>query len=139
MLPTFKDWNRHFNDLDLLFGWAGARPAPRPAVSGPRFNLEETEAAWHLHGLLPGWSADQVELTVEDGSLLLRGQHPADLPEGYRPLRRERGEQRFARSLRLSDDVDVDNISAQFRNGVLTVRLPRKAPPQPRRIAVAVA
>ena len=131
MLSPFSDFNRTFAQFDRLFGLPAARPAPR--AGGPRFQVEETDGAWLLHGLLPGWSAGDLEITVEDGVLTLTGERSTEVPAGYRPLRQERRGQHLERTLRLSDDIDVDAISARSHEGVLTVTLPRRTPAAPRR------
>lgn len=137
MLTPFSTFDRTFAQFDRLFGLPASRPAVAPR--GPRFNLEETDAAWRLQGQLPGWSADDLELTVEEGVLLLRGEKRLEVPEGYRVVRRERASTRLERSLRLSDDIDLDGISATVRDGLLTVTLPRKPAAEPRRIPIQSA
>lgn len=137
MLTPFSNFDRTFAQFDRLFGLPTGRPDVAPR--GPRFNLEETDAAYRLQGQLPGWSADDFELTVEDGVLTIQGHKDVSAPEGYRVVRRERAGARFERSLRLSDDIDLDGISATARDGLLTVTLPRKPAAAPRRISVQSA
>ena len=136
MLNAFSDFDRHFAEFERLLGIPGVRTTARPRHSGPRFNVEETDQAWTIRGLLPGWSAESLEITLDDGNLVLKGEQRAEIPEGYRPVRRERGDLRFTRSLRLPEDVDLDKISAGFKDGVLTLTLPRKPKAAPRRIEV---
>lgn len=134
MLMPFSDFNRTFAQFDRLFGVPAARPPSQ--ARGPRFQVEETDGAWLLHGLLPGWSAGDLQISVEDGVLTLKAERSTEPPEGYRPLRRERRGQRLERTLRLSDDIDVEAISARSHEGVLTVTLPRRSPAAPRRVTV---
>ncbi len=75
---------------------------------------------------IPGVDRSAVTLEVEDGRMTVRGERPA--PSGLDPsrvLRQERAYGQFARVFDLPADVDVSRISAEQRNGVLTIRLPR--------------
>lgn len=136
MLVPFADVNLHLAQLGRIFGGPPVRPSSRRAALVPRFNLEETDQAWLLHGQLPGWTADQVEIAVEGGVLSITGESSDAAPDGYRAVRRERSAMRLHRRLRLSDDIDLAGISALTRDGVLTVTLPRRPNTQPRRIPV---
>lgn len=136
MLNTFADFNRHLAEFDRLFALSTRVSAP-PAA-GPRFNLVETDEAWLVQGLLPGWSANNIDVSIEDGVLIVSGEHAPEAPEGYRAVQRERRDLSFKRTLRLHDEIDQGAISASARDGVLTVTLPRKPAAQPRRIPVTV-
>jgi len=91
---------------------------------------------------LPGMKADEFEVTVEDNTLTLRGEKKVD-PEVTRERfhRIERSHGSFARSLALPPTVDAGKVKAEYRTGVLTVRLPLsdQARPKQNKVAVAVA
>jgi HSP20 family protein len=86
---------------------------------------------------LSGVSLDDIEISVEDDTLTLRGnRQPAELGEGVTYHRRERRYGSFLRSFRLPFRVDAEKVDAIFRNGVLSISLPRAEEDKPRRIAI---
>jgi HSP20 family protein len=89
---------------------------------------------------LPDVNREDVEVTVENNTLTLRGEKklPADVKEEqFRRIERRYGN--FTRSFTLPNTVDASKVSAEFRNGVLTVKLPFKEEAKPRTINVEVA
>lgn len=84
---------------------------------------------------IPGARADGIDVTFEDGVLSLHAAAPLrDLPG--RPLQQEYGVGDFRRSFRLGDGFDAARISADYRRGVLTIRVPRLAAVLPRKVEV---
>src|ERR687894_851462 len=89
---------------------------------------------------LPDMTREDIEVTVENNTLTLRGtkKFPADLKEEqYRRIERNYGT--FSRSFTLPNTVDASKVSAEYRNGVLTVKLPFREEAKPRTINVEVA
>jgi len=91
---------------------------------------------------LPGMKADEFEVTVEDNTLTLRGEKKVEMEvtdEHFHRIERSYGS--FARSLALPPTVDAGKVKAEYRTGVLTVRLPltEEARPKQNKVAVAVA
>jgi len=91
---------------------------------------------------LPGMQAGEFEVTVEDDTLTLRGEKKVDThitKEQFHRIERSYGS--FARSLALPPTVDAGKVRAEYKTGVLTVRLPlsEKARPKQNKVAVAVA
>jgi len=89
---------------------------------------------------LPDMSREDVEVTVENNTLTLRGTRnlPADVKEEqFRRIERRYGS--FSRSFTLPNTVDASKVSAEYKNGVLTVRLPFREEAKPRTINVEVA
>ncbi len=88
---------------------------------------------------LPGVDPAKVEIVVEENVLSLRGERPPqEVGEGQAFLRRERAAGPFERSFAMPFDIDNDKVAANYKNGVLTVRLPRAESDKPRKIAVQV-
>ena len=102
----------------------------------PPVDIFETEDGLTVVADLPGVSRDAVEIRVEDGILTIKGK------AGYRPqanaLREEFRLQGYYRQFQLSDAVDQGRISAESKNGVLTVKLPKAEISKPRQIQVKV-
>ncbi len=111
---------------------------PRATTVLPRADVWESEDAAHLAIELPGVPATGLELRVEGDRLTVAGTVDLGAPEG-RLLFAEWQPRSFQRSFVLTDDADRDAISAQLKDGVLHVRVPRRAERRPRTIDVRVA
>lgn len=107
----------------------------------PAVDIYETEA--HdivIKAELPDMTREDIEVTVEHQTLTVKGvrKAPADVPEDrYRRVERRYGT--FSRSFSLPSTVDASKVSADYRNGVLTVKLPFKEEARPRTVNVEVA
>ena len=93
------------------------------------------------HGLtlladLPGVNAEGLNVHVEGDTLLIEGSSNLALPQGTKPVYAEQRSLNFRRRFSLSGDLDTDAIEARLVNGVLSVRIPKTAAAQPRRIEV---
>jgi HSP20 family protein len=89
---------------------------------------------------LPGMTREDIEVTVENSTLVLKGEKKFDVEvkeENYRRIERTYGS--FHRSFTLPSTVDAGRIAADFKNGVLTVKLPFREEAKPRTINVEVA
>jgi HSP20 family protein len=105
----------------------------------PPIDVYETPSAYVVAIEMPGVSREQVELAVEDNRLTVRGRRPESQPRGAGSVHYhlvERGCGTFARSFEFGQTVDVDGVSADLAEGVLTVTLPKVVPPPARRIDV---
>ena len=104
----------------------------------PSVNVRETKDGYHFDFELPGMSPEQVEVTCDNGILLVRGERTEERKEGeegrYQVLERSYGS--FSRSFQLPQGIDEDSIEANFENGLLRLRVPKAAIPQPRRIEI---
>ena len=92
-----------------------------------------------LKAELPGMNRDDIEVTVENSTLALKGTKAFDpevKDENYRRIERSYGT--FHRSFTLPTTVDASKVSADYRNGVLTVKLPFREEAKPRTINVQV-
>ena len=121
---------RNFRGLD---GRHGLRTLQTDA---PRLSFTEDEGGWTLCADLPGVAREDVQLHVERGQLELVVQRRLQVPEGYTVRYRERREYTLRRVWRLPEAADPERIEASFRDGVLTVRLPRAEAQLPRRIEI---
>ena len=105
----------------------------------PAVDVVETEGEFLLHAELPGVEKKDVKLGIERGVLTLSGQRDQAKEEhGRRYHRVERAYGRFARSYTMPELVDEQKLTAEFRNGVLTVHLPKSEKAKPKSIEVQV-
>jgi HSP20 family protein len=105
----------------------------------PAVDVFETEASITLLADLPGVPRDQLEIHVEGDSLLIQGQAQPQTPADLEPLWAEVRVPRYRRSFTLSRELDTSRIEANLKDGVLTLRIPKQAHAQPRRVQVNVA
>jgi HSP20 family protein len=89
-----------------------------------------------IHLDLPGVDADSIELTAENNVLTVTAERRFEPEDGDQVLIRERPQGEFTRQLLLGENLDVDNIEANYENGVLTLAIPVAEKAKPRRIAV---
>lgn len=105
----------------------------------PAAEIRETDKELSFTFELPGIKPEDVEITCDKGALTIRGERSEERKEGeegrYHLLERSYGS--FTRSFQLPQGVDENQIEAGFENGLLTVRVPKAALPQPRKIAVS--
>jgi HSP20 family protein len=112
------------------------RFAPGPAGWRPPVDLHETAEAYVLTAELPGVERDAIEIRLHDDQLTLSGARPERAAcEQYHRL--ERGHGTFSRTFQLPLPVDATHISADLRDGVLTVTCPKQPASAARRIQVS--
>ncbi len=104
----------------------------------PPVDVSESEAELVFTVELPGFEKDDVDISLENGLLTLSGERKFDEDNRNAYRRVERWYGKFFRSFRIPTAVDAEKISASLKNGVLTLRLPKKAEARPRQIPVSV-
>jgi HSP20 family protein len=113
------------------------QPAWDPASRGfPAVNAWEDEKAFHVEAELPGFEEKDISLTVLGTELRLEGKREDVREENVKVYQRERHYGEFARVLRFPVEIDEAKIEAHFKNGLLTVDLPKAAAVLPRKIEV---
>ena len=86
-----------------------------------------------LRADVPGMSESDISIDATAQAITIRGEKKVDVPEGYAVLRQERGALRFARTIALPKRVDLEQIRASVKDGVLTIhaaKLPEERPKQ---------
>ena len=112
-------------------GEAAKVPAVRPAV-----DILEDAKGISLSADLPGVSSEALDLKVDRDTLSIAAEAHIDMPEGMEPLYADVRATRFERSFTLSPELDAENIAAELKQGVLRIRIPKRAELQPRKIEV---
>lgn len=143
-IVTFQDEvNKLFNDFfgELSFPNWGRAAEPASAVS-PAMDVTENGEEFKVTAELPGIDPKDMSVTVADGYVTIRGEKKEEKKEereGY--YRQERSYGSFQRIVALPDNANFDKAEANFKNGVLTLAVPKKAGAQSkeRRIEVKQA
>ena len=133
MLLRTTDPFRDFDRLTQQLLGTTNRPAVMPMDAwreGDRFVIEFD---------LPGVQPDSIDLDVERNVLTVRADRPARAENGSELIAAERPRGVFSRQLILGDNLDLENVSANYRDGVLTLTVPVAEKAKPRKIAVESA
>lgn len=101
------------------------------SMTAPAVDVAETEKAYEITAELPGLDGKNVEVKFADGILTIKGEKQEEKEEKKKDYYlSERSYGSFQRSFQVPDSVDPDKIEASFKNGVLTVTLPKNADSQ---------
>ena len=131
-----------WDDFDRVFDslWKGVGSAARygAPVYAPRIDFTETDGELRVAAELPGIEEKDIQVSLEDGVLTIRAERTAEVKsEDAKEVRHvETFHGKYERSLRLPAEVDADAVRAEYRNGILTVTLPKLAQVPPRVIPV---
>jgi HSP20 family protein len=106
----------------------------------PSVDVEETEDRYVIKADLPGVEKKDIDVKLENGVLSIRGEKSVEKESGKdtRHHRRERFYGTFARSFTLPEAVQADGVDASYRDGVLTLQIPKKEEAKPRSIDIKV-
>ncbi len=110
----------------------------REATLMPPVDVVEDSAGITLYADLPGVSREALHVRVEDDTLFIEGDLALKIPEGMESNHAEVGLSRYRRVFTLSKELDADKVSAELKQGVLKLRIPKAEHAQPKRIQVSV-
>ena len=103
----------------------------------PRADILEGEKEFLVMMALPGVLREDLDLSIEDQTLWVKAERKECVPEGYDIRRSERSSHlTFSRTFSLGNVIQFEGITAEFKNGVLTIKLPKSEKSLPRRIQV---
>ena len=134
--PFQNNVDRFFNE----FGW-GLQPAEGldDTTWTPKVDIYETESSYVLNAELPGLTKEEINIDINDNTLTLKGEKKFEekvQKDSYVRVERSYGD--FARSFILSDDVNTEGITANYKEGVLELTLPKKEEAKPKEIKVEI-
>jgi HSP20 family protein len=133
-----RDVSSVHDEMERMFRAAfGDRAATTAGAFTPILDVEENDDTFTLYIELPGVDPDEVEVSLEENVLTIAGErrfYDEKDAEGFRRIERHFG--RFHRAVRLPDRVDPDKVDASFRDGMLTITVPKAEEAKPRRIQV---
>ncbi len=132
-----REMDRLFDDFTGAF-WGRSPFAPSALRRGestfagmPAVDVAETDKAYEITAELPGMEEKNIEVKLADGILSIKGEKQEESEEKDKNYyRRERSFGSFERNFQVPENVDVDKIEASFKNGVLSVKLPKTAEAQ---------
>jgi HSP20 family protein len=133
--------------LNRVFGRSALATAPAATTQGlfsfdwaPSVDIAETADAFEIKAELPDVKKEDVKVSVEDGELRISGERKRDKDEKGKKFHRiERSYGSFMRSFALPPNVDDTKLAAEYKDGVLNVRLPKTEQVKPKAIAVKVS
>jgi HSP20 family protein len=141
-LGSMSRWDsfRDFDDLAKGLGGLAGRWPIRAAEWSPAVDIEETDKEFLIKVELPEVKREDIEVSIRDGVLSIRGERKQEMEEKGRKFHRvERSYGRFVRSFELPEDVDDDKVHAEFKEGVLRVRVAKRRPAKSKTVEVKVA
>lgn len=144
-LVRTRDWNRNpvsvFDaNWDVFNPSSMFRNPARFSTSVPAVDINETDTAYEVVADLPGISKDALDVSVTDNVLSIVVNDQKDNEENLegRVIRKERYRGKVTRSFKLSDAADSENIQASYKDGVLSISVPKKESTQSKKIEISV-
>jgi HSP20 family protein len=137
LVSTHRDFDRLFREAFTPFFGEGDLSTRTWA---PPVDIYETENDIVLKAELPGVDPKDVEVRVEDNTLYLKGERKFEKEvkdENYHRVERAYGS--FARSFTLPNSIDSENVKADYKDGLLTLTMPKREEAKPRKIKIAVS
>ena len=113
---------------------------PYQGSAYPKVNVYEYDDKVGIVAEIPGLDKKQLEVSVEEGVLTIAGdKHSTFESDGAKVLRRELKQSSFKRSFQLGELLDGQNVSANFKDGVLSVSIPKVEPEIPEKHSVKIS
>lgn len=139
----FADMHQLREQVNRLFEQSLTRSGNEPASMrtwAPSVDIVETENELVVHAELPGIKPEDIQIQVEGDTLTLRGERKFEKEEkGKQYVRVERAYGSFQRSFTLNVPVKQDKVSANYRDGVLEINIPKAEEVKPKQIKVNIA
>lgn len=138
--PSLDRWANLRSDLDTLLElpfWAGASRQSQ-LFNGwtPALDLYQNNDNIVAVVELPGLRKDDIEISFQDGTLIITGERKDESSAENGATRTERCTGKFRRSITLPTRVDVNKVSATYKDGILTVTLPKAEEAKPKQIQI---
>jgi HSP20 family protein len=127
----FRLFEEFFNDWALRSMEGRRHDSMTPAV-----DVLENDGGLLLKLSLPGLDEKDIDVKAEGQVITIKGERKSLEEQGYTYLQQESHHGTFSRSFTLPESVDMENIKAEYRNGILSIMAPRKAEAKPRTIKV---
>lgn len=135
-LPSIWDV---FRDFETDRTWPMGRLSNQYSGSIlPPIDVIDNKEAYEVHAELPGFDKDSIHVSINNGVLSINAENQASHEEKQegRVVRQERRYGKYVRSVQLGNDVDEEKIDAQYKDGILVLKLPKREEAKPRKISV---
>jgi HSP20 family protein len=140
MWPALDRWANLRNDLDTLLElpfWAGSGERTQLFTGWtPALDLYQNNDNLVAVVELPGMRKEDIEISLQDGTLMIGGERKEETREQTGATRTERFTGKFRRGITLPTRVDTKKVSATYKDGILTVTLPKAEEAKPRQIQI---
>ena len=140
--PVLDRWSSLRDNLNSLFEvpfWSSfARQGELFSGWSPALDLYQNNNNVVAAIELPGMRKEDIEISLHDGTLAISGERKSEPSNGEKAERTERYVGKFRRSVTLPTRVDANKVSATYRDGILTVTLPKAEEAKPKQIQVTV-
>lgn len=129
-------------ELDQVLGGSGLGFFGQSFLPGigtgsyPRVNVSEDDGHYFIEALVPGVKAENLDLNVMQRNLTLAGEREEAEDRDYTWHRHERGAGKFLRTIDLPSNIDTTKVDAEFKNGVLSITLPKMESDRPKKISL---
>ncbi|MDQ6621972.1 MAG: Hsp20/alpha crystallin family protein [Verrucomicrobiota bacterium] len=141
--PTLDRWSTLRHEIDsLLEGPLWMTPMRQNQLFNgwtPALDIYQTNDDIVALVELPGMRKDDIEISLHDGMLTISGERKSETPEGEEAAHSERFVGKFRRSISLPTRVDASKVNATYKDGILTVTLPKAEEAKPKQIQVNVS
>ena len=143
----FNDMQRNFlDDWNWPFGIRRRRPFSlilrddEPIFRTPLANITETEDSFNISAELPGLEKGDIEISIQDGNLEIKGELKEEKKEEKEGelVRREYRSSSYYRCFNMPENIDEDNIDASLEKGILTVKIPKVEPVEPEKKKIEI-
>jgi HSP20 family protein len=131
----------HLNDVDRAFdSFFNTRFSENmDRQISPRTNVEETENEWIISAELPGVDKKDISINMQDDVLTISGEKKSEKEDKEKNFHRvERSYGKFSRSFTINTAVVQDKVDAEYKDGILTISLPKAEEAKPKAIDVKV-
>ena len=133
------DLMKQLNELERSYSGEEKRNNPRRCAL-PNTDVYEEDNSIILEMELPGVAKEDLKINVDDDNILsIKGNKKHPFGENSSILKRERNYGEFSRCMMLPEDADEENIKANFKDGILHLEIPKKAPVKPKEIEVEIS
>jgi len=143
LLDVEREFNRMFNSLGSRFGITRKRDTDEEydnAVWMPLTDISEDSDNFYLKADLPGIKKEDVKISYADGAISISGERSHEKETKDKKFHRiERSYGRYYRSFTISTDIKEDSIKAEFKDGQLTIAIPKADEVKPKEIDIKVS
>jgi HSP20 family protein len=140
--PGLDRWSTLRDELDSLFEmplWSGfGRQSQLFSAWTPALDVYQNNDDVVAMIELPGMKKEEIEISLHDGMLTISGERKSETQQGDKAERSERIVGKFRRSVTLPTRIDANKVSASYKDGILTVTLPKAEEAKPKQIQVNV-